>query len=268
MIRFIASDLDGTLLDRKGGLPEEIFPLVSRLSELGVLFAPASGRQYANLKKLFFPVREKLLFICENGALVRRGEKTIYANPVPAPLVKRALDLVRKEDGLLPILCCEGNAYVENAEFYPRAHATYTNCILTESLDDCIGKEPVCKISVFDKLGSAGHAMRLLPPLLEGVKAIQSGEYWCDVVELRTDKGEAVKEIQKKFDIPGEECMAFGDQMNDEGMLRACARSRAVENAVPAVKALAEKIVPSNAEGGVLLALKELIAETEKIKGV
>lgn len=86
MIKFIATDLDGTLLDGEGALPSEIFPLVARLSECGILFAPASGRQYANLKKLFFPVWEKLLFICENGALVRRGEETLYLDPIPVSL--------------------------------------------------------------------------------------------------------------------------------------------------------------------------------------
>lgn len=47
-----------------------------------------------------------------------------------------------------------------------------------------------------------------------------------------------------------EECMAFGDHMNDEGMLRACTHSRAVENAVPAIKKIAEEIVPRNADQG------------------
>lgn len=95
MIKFIATDLDGTLLDEHGALSEEIFPLARRLFERGILFAPASGRQYANLKKLFFPVWEKLLFICENGALVKRGGEIVYLNPIPVSLVKDALDAVR-----------------------------------------------------------------------------------------------------------------------------------------------------------------------------
>ena len=64
MIRFIATDLDGTLLNSERRLPEEIFPLIGKLKELGVLFAPASGRQYANLKKLFAPVANDVVFIC------------------------------------------------------------------------------------------------------------------------------------------------------------------------------------------------------------
>ena len=82
MVKFIATDLDGTLLDGERRLPEEIFPLIAKLKELGVLFAPASGRQYANLKKLFEPVADDVLFICENGALIKYRGKTLHVDAV------------------------------------------------------------------------------------------------------------------------------------------------------------------------------------------
>ena len=47
---------------------------------------------------------EKLLFICENGALVKRGGEIVYLNPIPVSLVKDALDAVRGAGGLFPIL--------------------------------------------------------------------------------------------------------------------------------------------------------------------
>lgn len=53
MIRMIASDLDGTLLLNKAqALPNELFPLIRQLKEMGILFVAASGRQYANMKKI------------------------------------------------------------------------------------------------------------------------------------------------------------------------------------------------------------------------
>lgn len=266
MIRFIATDLDGTLLDERGVLPKEIFPLIGRLYERGILFAPASGRQYANLKKLFFPVWEKLLFICENGALVKQGGETVYSNPLPVPLVKVVLDAVRDAEDLFPILCCEENAYVENENepFFSRAKAPYTRCIKTDNLDEYIFRERVCKISVYDEHGAENHALRLLSRLPDGVKLTLSGAHWCDVSAARADKGEAVKEIQRRFGFSPDECMAFGDHMNDEEMLRACTHSRAVENAVPAIKALAEEIVPRNTDKGVLLALEKLLGDFQK----
>ena len=266
MIKFIATDLDGTLLDGEGALPSEIFPLVACLSECGILFAPASGRQYANLKKLFFPVWEKLLFICENGALVRRGEETLYLDPIPVSLIKGTLDAVRQTEGLYPILCGADNAYIEDTDepFRTRAREPYSNCLEVDNLDEVIEREPVCKISVYNTLSAREQGMKILPPRLCGLNIILSGEHWCDVSSVTADKGTAIKEIQRRFRLSPDECMAFGDHMNDVGMLKACTHSRAVENAYPPVREISAAVVPSNAEHGVLKTIAALLKEREK----
>ena len=71
MVKLIASDIDGTLL-RYGqtALPPALFDLIRRLRSAGVLFCPASGRQYHSLRQLFAPVADEVCFLCENGAVV------------------------------------------------------------------------------------------------------------------------------------------------------------------------------------------------------
>ena len=71
----------------------------------------------------------------------------------------------------------------------------------------------------------------------------------------------AIKGGYKILGFSEDECMAFGDHMNDEGMLRACGHPRAVANAVPAILGLAEKVIPANTEGGVLTELETLLKE-------
>lgn len=76
MIKLVASDLDGTLLlNGAQSLPEELFPLIKELKELGILFVAASGRQYANMKRMFAPVVDDMAFIAENGGLAIRMRK-------------------------------------------------------------------------------------------------------------------------------------------------------------------------------------------------
>ena len=53
MIRLIASDLDGTLLEADGKLPVGTFDAIRRLAAIGIRFAASSGRQYSNLIRLF-----------------------------------------------------------------------------------------------------------------------------------------------------------------------------------------------------------------------
>ena len=58
MIKFIASDVDGTLIqDGSQRLQKRLFPLIRKLKDMGILFVAASGRQYPNLYRLFGPVQ-------------------------------------------------------------------------------------------------------------------------------------------------------------------------------------------------------------------
>lgn len=51
MIKLIATDLDGTLLDEKSEINPEFYKVFKKLRERGIMFSAASGRQYQNLIK-------------------------------------------------------------------------------------------------------------------------------------------------------------------------------------------------------------------------
>ena len=86
MIKMVCSDLDGTLLQygEKSSLRAKIFDEIRALHDRGILFCPASGRQYTSLRKLFAPVADDCIYLCENGAVVYRGGKVIAKTRCPA----------------------------------------------------------------------------------------------------------------------------------------------------------------------------------------
>lgn len=263
MLKFIATDLDGTLLDGERRLPEEIFPIVQELTRRGILFCPASGRQYANLKKLFAPVCDDVLFMAENGALVKYRGKTLYLNPIPEELISDALEAIRSVPKIFPMLCGSENAYIENAEepFYTCAHLSYDNCVKVDSLNDVIGKEKICKIAIFDELGSHNNCIKYLPEKIPFLRTILSGNDWCDVSALTANKGDAMRFIKKKFHFKKAECASFGDHMNDYEMLLECGSAFVTENAYPPLKKLIPNVIPSNTDGGVLSKIKEILSK-------
>ena len=71
------------------------------------------------------------------------------------------------------------------------------------------------------------------------------------------NKGEALRGVQRMLGIRPEECMAFGDYLNDCELLDAVGESYAMENAHPALKRIAKYIAPSNDEDGVMRVLRE-----------
>ena len=79
MLKLIASDIDGTLLQNgEKELSGQAVNQVKQLKEMGILFAAASGRQYATLRRLFEPVKDDIAYICENGAMVMYNGKILH----------------------------------------------------------------------------------------------------------------------------------------------------------------------------------------------
>ena len=70
MLKLIASDIDGTLLQNgKRELSLQAVEQIKQLKEMGILFAAASGRQYAVLRNLFEPVKDDIAYICKGKIL-------------------------------------------------------------------------------------------------------------------------------------------------------------------------------------------------------
>ena len=64
-------------------------------------------------------------------------------------------------------------------------------------------------------------------------------------------KTQAIVELAKRLDIPLDDIVSFGDDVNDMEMLRICGMGVAVSNAVADVKAAADCVAWSNDEEGV-----------------
>ena len=96
MIKLILSDMDGTLLDSEGKLPPEFDAVMARLRERGVLFAPASGRQYDSLAATFARYVDTFLFLSDNGTMVRRRGQELFSNVMDR---RRALEILDHAGG-------------------------------------------------------------------------------------------------------------------------------------------------------------------------
>lgn len=82
---------------------------------------------------------------------------------------------------------------------------------------------------------------------------------WLDVSEKSVNKGAALSVVLKKLGISPDECMAFGDHMNDFEMLQACGHPRVPENAYYKMKAAFPHVIPSNKDYGVVRTLESLL---------
>ena len=80
MIKLIATDMDGTLLNSSNEIQEGFYEVFNELQEKEIIFAAASGRQYYNLLERFKGIEEKMMFIAENGTFVVDEVKGLISN--------------------------------------------------------------------------------------------------------------------------------------------------------------------------------------------
>ena len=261
MIKLIASDLDGTLLPPTKILPEETFSLIKKYHSLGGVFCPASGRQLPNLLKLFEQVKDYIAIIAENGGLVWYKGEIIFSDPTPTADVKRALDIIRAEEDLYPVISCIDCAYIEDDDerFTTIFRKSYCSYKKVDNLDDVLDKVTALKISVWDAQLAAEHGGKVLPPKIHGLRTIVSGRDWLDVSVAGANKGKALKALMAKLNVDRCDCAAFGDHMNDLEMLMASGKPYVTANAFPALKAKIGEEIPSNADFGVITKFKQLI---------
>ena len=264
MIKIIFSDMDGTLLDDNGNLPAGFDEMIGELKKRGVIFAPASGRQYFSLLKLFDKYKDDFLFIAENGTLVMYQGEEIFSNP----LTQKDADEVREVSKTLPnilrVFCGKKNAYILKSQDTPEYNAElqkyYTLHEAVETFEEV--KDIPLKLAYFDITGNATESIyKNLKHFNDHLQVVSSSDYWVDVMNSDVDKGAAVKNVQQGLAITPDECAAFGDYLNDVQMLQSVTHSFAMSNAHPDLKKFAKYETVSNAEYGVLAGIKKLIKQ-------
>jgi len=260
MIKLIASDMDGTLLNSEGKIPQEFFNVFTKLKEKNILFVAASGRQYYNLLENFYSIKDHILFIAENGTYVMQQGKELYSSFLDTSTIHELIELGRKTEGAEIVLCGKHAAYVETdkEELIEEVKKYYARYEIVDNLLEV--KDHILKFTLCDFKGAADNSHKIFFPLYKDTLQIAvSGHLWLDIVNNDVNKGAAIKSIQKKLNISPEETMVFGDYFNDVEMLQSAYYSYAMENAPEGVKKHARFVAKSNTEHGVLHTIKEMV---------
>ncbi len=259
-LRLIAVDMDGTLLDGDGRIPDALWPLLDRLHERGIRFAPASGRQLATLQRAFADHLDHMVFLAENGAYVVEGGVEISSDAMDAAFTASLITRVRAIEGrdLGVVVCGKRSAYIERADAAFRAEADKYYARLDVVGDLLQVEDQILKVAIFDFEDAAATA-----PALEDLRAthqvVVSGEHWIDVMNLGVNKGVALERLQAATGITRDQTAAFGDYLNDLEMMDAAALSFAMANAHPLVAERARYAAPSNLDHGVLTTIEKLL---------
>lgn len=262
MIKMIATDMDGTLLNSKKQLTQNAIKAISAVKNMGIHFVVASGRQYHNIYNVFkqHNLDENVSFLAENGTIIFDKGKLIFADKLDNHIVKSAVELVRKTPNVYPVLCGIDSAYIENShpKFVSEVTKYFDRRQFLPDILECLKHDKITKIALLDVTANAEtYAYPVFKHFEKSSQILLSGPEWVDLVNKGVNKGTAVEMIGNLYNSSFDQRMAFGDYLNDVALLNACKYSFAVENAHESLKKIAHKICPSNDEDGVAKTLIE-----------
>ena len=233
MIKLIASDLDGTLLQNgKTAVSSQMLKMIPLLKDRGIIFCAASGRSYANLRLLFDPVRDEIAYICDNGSVSYYQGKPVYENVLDQEMCERVLERAAEfEDCDVFVACAEGVFTDSAKEDFWQFMRENAYGMMQRVPDLCLFHRPLYKIALYSRQHTEELAA-FFSAFCEGrILAKQTSEVWVDFINPDATKGDALAALGKVLKVSSDEMMAFGDRFNDVEMLEYAGCSYAMKNA-------------------------------------
>ncbi len=280
MIKLIASDMDGTLLNDDHMISEENLKAIRKAQEMGRHFTIVTGRDYDAVKSYLKECNLKCECILSNGAEYRdvNGNiiESVYMNKKS---VKIAFDIL-SEAGLCIQLMTNNGSYITNKESDKKAiidrFKLFNPTMTEEEVEKFVVKfhkergmkeidniyeilesdVEVLKIVTFDN--DEKLIAELKEKLRENTSDLAVASTFSNDIEIsdiKAQKGLILAKTIKKMGLDKSEVIVLGDSFNDYSMFTEFENSYAMENAIPEIKEIAKYITDTNNNDGVAKAI-------------
>ena len=280
MIKLIASDMDGTLLNDDHMISEGNLKAIRKAQEMGRHFTIVTGRDYGAVKSYLEECDLKCECILSNGAEYRdvNGNviESVYMNKTS---VKIVFDILN-EAGLCIQLMTNHGSYVSNkesdkkaiidrfklfnpkmneeevAEFVEKFHEERGMKYIDDVYEILESNVEILKIVTFDN--DEKLIANLKDKLKESTNDLAVASTFSNDIEIsdiKAQKGLILAKTIKKMGIDKSEVIVLGDSFNDYSMFTEFENSYAMENAIPEIKEIAKYITDSNNNDGVAKAI-------------
>lgn len=256
MIKLIASDMDGTLLNSNKQLSPSLYGILKKLNDKGIVFVAISGREIFSLKEIFKDVEEDIVYASNNGNYITYKDEVIFENYIENNMVDKVAKIIRKKAKYNTIYCSKDTVYSES--IIPCIVGKKWKLKVKYVRDITKVEDKILKITTFGNEKIINRALEALSELNDKLMITKSGSTCFDICKLGGTKKQGINILQKRFNVGYNETMVFGDHMNDLEMMSSAYYSYAMENAEEEVKKNARFIAETNDDDGVIKAIKEV----------
>lgn len=249
MYRFVAIDLDDTLLSNDLSIHPRNLQALKSAKEKGVHVVLCSGRESASMLKIIEKMDvfdEQDYYISYNGAVVKQiTGQTVWQDKIEGENLKKLIEIGRKHGVIVQCYC--DSLVVETND--PRVNQYEANTGIEGRRIDDLTALPYSIKMLFNSLNH-----QVLEELKQQLEATLGEEYhyffskpeYLEVLYKTSNKGLAVEHLTNHLGIVAEEVISIGDSFNDSYMIEFAGLGVAMQNANPKVKEIADYVTENN----------------------
>ena len=273
--KMIAIDLDGTLLAPDGKVTQRMRDAIHACLSAGMLVCFATGRNWTESRTVLETVQHFSHAVFAGGAMVIDTEKevTLHRTGVAPDLAREICQLLESTGHAVLALQDTGATGVDylvsdeiplNAETVhwmgiTQAKVRHVSRLSQYSHEHTIRlgivAPPAEVAKVHDELearfGERIFSHRIFVP----TAAVEV----LEIFDPAVNKWEGILHVARHHNVPPEQIIAVGDDVNDLPMLSQAGLGVAMGNARPEIQAVADLVIGSNADEGLAAFLEELV---------
>lgn len=287
MIRVIASDMDGTLLNEEHMLSERTITAIKAAQKKGIRFIISTGRSFKQVMHVMKNVGITCDYIVNSGAEIRNADNEILQSScMNMRDCKATYEVLKKYNVTCLFTTDEMDYYIGSLKereqeliehirlFQPNLSEAEIrdselflfltmNTIGVSSFDELEALNPRI-IKVFAMSNDLGVLKKIDAELQKNPNLAVASSFAnnIEVTDKNAQKGIALKNYIESLGYTMDEVMVFGDSMNDYSMLSMnFGVTIAMENGMKKIKDAAKYVTKSNAEDGVAYVIEELLSK-------
>lgn len=247
------SDIDGTLIPYDyNAVPSKAVVDAISLAQKHLTVTLVTGRSYVFIKEIIKTLQLQTGYaVVNNGAQVFdiSEDELIYEQPIEMEELKEVITILHHEG--IPFYLKQDATdldYYSKGPFKPGTPITKGSMLFT---DQSHSEKRID--SLFDKLAHLPHLNK------HKTKHAEPGKFGIDITHVKATKMHGIYVVSEKLGVKKEEIIGVGDSYNDFSLLMASGLKVAMGNAIPELKEIADHVVPSVEQDGIVELVNKFI---------
>jgi len=261
-IRFIAIDIDGTLITPDKRITNPVREALEYAEKKGVMVSLITGRLYPTCKRYSLELGISGPCIIYQGAMIidSRTDRVLQEIRVPKRVALEIIKYSRENSLSLNVYMDQYTFYTEKPNEYSilDAQLNEVEIQIVEDIERIVTNDPL-KLMFVGEPNTISSLETFFTSKDDSYSATTSLPQFLEIVGKKATKKDALEWLSKRLKIEQEEIMAIGDSHNDISMIEWAGIGVAMGNADEKVKKVADFITLSNTEDGVAYAIKKFI---------